>query len=122
MRPLGPAGVVGLEIYADLGLRFDGERAESLSEAAAALADVRQDAALMLHDEHRDVDDVVAYLRRWLLVDDARASDDPVSVVAAVAGLHQHLCRGVIACCGPGSMPGLPGCRSRSGSALLDEP
>ncbi len=32
---------------------------EAVSEAAAALADVRQDAALMLHDEHRDVDDVV---------------------------------------------------------------
>jgi hypothetical protein len=27
----------------------------------------------MLHDEHRDVDDVVAYLQRWLLIDDARA-------------------------------------------------
>lgn len=66
-------GMWATEIYADLGLRFDGERAESLSEAVAALADVRQDAALMLHDEHRDVDDVVAYLRRWLLVDDARA-------------------------------------------------
>ena len=61
------------EIYADLGLRFDGERAEAVSEAAAALADVRQDAALMLHDEHRDVDDVVAFLRRWLLVNDERA-------------------------------------------------
>ncbi|SBS78553.1 conserved hypothetical protein [uncultured Mycobacterium sp.] len=61
------------EIYADLGLRFDGERAEALSEATAALADVRQDAALMLHDEHRDVDDVVAFLQRWLLVDDTRA-------------------------------------------------
>ena len=48
------------EIYADLGLRFDGERAEAVSEATAALADVRQDAALMLHDEHRDVDDVAA--------------------------------------------------------------
>ncbi|WP_431237203.1 DUF885 domain-containing protein [Mycolicibacterium aichiense] len=61
------------DIYADLGLRFDGERAEALSEATAALADVRQDAALMLHDEHRDVDDVVAFLQRWLLVDDTRA-------------------------------------------------
>ena len=61
------------EIYADLGLRFDGERAEALSEASAALADVRQDAALMLHDEHRDVDDVVAFLQRWLLIDDTRA-------------------------------------------------
>jgi hypothetical protein len=61
------------EIYADLGLRFDGERAQAVSAATAALADVRQDAALMLHDEHRDVDDVVAFLKRWLLVNDERA-------------------------------------------------
>ncbi|MGE2833954.1 DUF885 domain-containing protein [Mycobacterium sp. SMC-4] len=61
------------EIYADLGLRFDGDRAEMVSEATAALADVRQDAALMLHDEHRDVDEVVAFLKRWLLVNDERA-------------------------------------------------
>ena len=61
------------EIYADLGLRFDGERAEAVSEASAALAGVRQDAALMLHDEHRDVDEVAAFLRRWLLVNDTRA-------------------------------------------------
>ena len=26
-----------------------------------------------VHDEHRDVDDVVAFLQRWLLVDDTRA-------------------------------------------------
>jgi hypothetical protein len=61
------------EIYADLGLGFEGDRAQAVSEAAAALADVRQDAALMLHDEHRDVDDVVEFLKRWLLVDDQRA-------------------------------------------------
>ncbi|BBX00879.1 hypothetical protein MMOR_18150 [Mycolicibacterium moriokaense] len=61
------------EIYADLGLAFDGARAQAVSEAAAALADVRQDAALMLHDEHRDVDDVVEFLKTWLLVDDQRA-------------------------------------------------
>ncbi len=61
------------DIYADLGLRFDGDRAEAVSEATAALADVRQDAALMLHDEHRDADDVAAFLQRWLLVSDSRA-------------------------------------------------
>ncbi|MEH3129974.1 MAG: DUF885 domain-containing protein [Mycolicibacterium neoaurum] len=66
-------GAWATEIYADLGLRFDGERSAAVSEAAAALADVRQDAALMLHDEHRDVDDVVAYLSQWLLVSDERA-------------------------------------------------
>ena len=54
------------EIYADLGVAFDGERAQAVAEATTALADVRQDAALMLHDEHRDVDEVVAYLKRWL--------------------------------------------------------
>ena len=61
------------EIYADLGLRFEGERAEALATARADLAGVRQDAALMLHDEGRDADEVAAFLRRWLLVDDARA-------------------------------------------------
>ncbi|MGV0793338.1 DUF885 domain-containing protein [Mycolicibacterium sp. XJ1819] len=61
------------EIYADLGLGFDADRAQAVSDASAALADVRQDAAMMLHDEHRDVDEVVAYLQRWLLVDDKRA-------------------------------------------------
>jgi hypothetical protein len=71
---IGPKwGAWAADIYADLGLRFDGERAEAISEASAALADVRQDAALMLHDEHRDVDDVVAFIQRWLLVNDTRA-------------------------------------------------
>ena len=27
----------------------------------------------MLHDEHRDADEVAAYLQRWLLVDESRA-------------------------------------------------
>lgn len=70
----GPGwGSWAAEIYADLGLRFDGERAETIAEATAALADVRQDAALMLHDEHRDADDVADFLKRWLLVNDERA-------------------------------------------------
>ncbi|MBS9534674.1 DUF885 domain-containing protein [Mycobacterium sp. M1] len=71
---VGPGwGAWAEEIYADLGLRFDGVKAEAVSEASAALADVRQDAALMLHDEHRDADEVAAYLRRWLLISDDRA-------------------------------------------------
>ncbi len=65
-------GLWAAEIYADLGLRFDGERAEMVAEATAALADVRQDAALMLHDEHRDVDVVVDFLKQWLLINDER--------------------------------------------------
>ncbi|KAA8966322.1 DUF885 domain-containing protein [Mycobacterium sp.] len=71
---VGPGwGTWAAAIYADLGLRFDGERAEAVSEASAALAGVRQDAALMLHDEHREADTVADFLQRWLLVSDARA-------------------------------------------------
>ncbi|MBV8860715.1 MAG: DUF885 domain-containing protein [Mycobacterium sp.] len=71
---IGPGwGSWAADIYADLGLRFDGGRAEAFSEAFATLAGVSQDAALMLHDEHRDADEVAAFLRRWLLLDDARA-------------------------------------------------
>ncbi|ULE31377.1 DUF885 domain-containing protein [Mycobacterium sp. IDR2000157661] len=71
---IGPEwGAWAAEIYADLGLRFDGDRARTISAATAALAEVRQDAALMLHDEHRDVDEVVAFLKQWLLVNDERA-------------------------------------------------
>jgi hypothetical protein len=41
-------------------------RFQTTSGASAALIDVRQDAALMLHDEHRDVDDVAARIwRKW---------------------------------------------------------
>lgn len=61
------------EILGDLGLRMDGELAERLETAAAGLLGVRQDAALMLHDQGADPDDVVAYLQRWLLVAEPRA-------------------------------------------------
>ena len=116
---IGPNwGSWAAEIYADLGLRFDGERAEAVSEATAALADVRQDAALMLHDEHRDVDDVVAFLQRWLLVNDERARQiAALPVVAAVAGLHQHLRRGLPAAAGLAGRPARRRSASPSGSA-----
>lgn len=66
-------GLWAQEIYADLGLRFDGEQAQAIGRARAGLINVRQDAALMLHDEHRDAEEVIAFLRRWLLVPDERA-------------------------------------------------
>ncbi|GAA1481668.1 hypothetical protein GCM10009624_21080 [Gordonia sinesedis] len=61
------------EIYADLGLRFDGERAQRVADATSGLLGVRQDAALLLHDRHADTDTVADYLRRWLLASDDRA-------------------------------------------------
>ncbi|UGT64299.1 DUF885 domain-containing protein [Nocardia asteroides] len=71
---VGPGwGVWAQEIYADLGLRFDGERAEQLSQASAGLLGVRQDAALLLHDRHRDADEVAGFLERWALTTPERA-------------------------------------------------
>lgn len=66
-------GLWAQEIYADLGLRFDGERAERLSKASGKLLGVRQDAALMLHDRGRSEDDVAAFLQRWTLTTPERA-------------------------------------------------
>lgn len=71
---IGPGwGKWAQEIYADLGLRFDGDRAERLSEASAQLLGVRQDAALMLHDQGKDADEVAAFLERWSLTTAERA-------------------------------------------------
>ncbi|MFE3293215.1 DUF885 domain-containing protein [Rhodococcus sp. NPDC059234] len=66
-------GLWAQEIYADLGLRFDGERAEALSTASAKLLGVRQDAALLLHDRGRSHDEVAEFLQRWTLASPERA-------------------------------------------------
>ncbi|WP_227980044.1 DUF885 domain-containing protein [Nocardia spumae] len=66
-------GIWAQEIYADLGLRFDGERAQRLSTASSKLLGVRQDAALLLHDRGRDVDEVAEFLQRWSLTTPERA-------------------------------------------------
>lgn len=71
---IGPGwGKWAQEIYADLGLRFDGDRAQRLSEASAQLLGVRQDAALMLHDRGKDADEVAGFLERWSLTTPDRA-------------------------------------------------
>ncbi|WP_330228574.1 DUF885 domain-containing protein [Nocardia sp. NBC_00508] len=71
---VGPGwGKWAQEIYADLGLRFDGERAERLSNASAKLLGVRQDAALLLHDRRRSHDEVAEFLQIWSLVTPDRA-------------------------------------------------
>jgi len=62
------------EILGDLGLRFDGDLAERLAAAAAPLNRVRQDAAILLHDRGADADEVSAYLQRWSLVNQERAT------------------------------------------------
>ncbi|HVF21056.1 MAG TPA: DUF885 domain-containing protein [Mycobacteriales bacterium] len=66
-------GAWAQEVYADLGLRFDGDHAEAISRARAPLGLVNQDAALLLHDRGASQDEVVAYICRWALVPEDRA-------------------------------------------------
>jgi hypothetical protein len=81
LADLGIAASVGegwgpwaAEILGDLGLRFDGHLAERVSDAAAPLNRVRQDAALLLHDRGADAAEVGAYVQRWSLVSADRAA------------------------------------------------
>ncbi len=71
---VGPGwGVWAQEVFADLGMRFDGDRAQRLEAATARLLTVRQDAALMLHARGADPEEVVSFLQQWLLVPAPRA-------------------------------------------------
>lgn len=81
---LGDLGLRGLglddwgqpatELYADLGIAYDGERGQQIACAAAALGPVRQDAAILLHDRGACAQEAEAYLMRWALLSPARAS------------------------------------------------
>jgi hypothetical protein len=66
-------GPIAQELYADLGIRYDGERAEALAAAAQQLGSLGQDAALLLHDRGWSEDEVVSYLERWGLQPPERA-------------------------------------------------
>jgi hypothetical protein len=61
------------QVLAEVGVRLDGELTELVERAAAPLAEVSQDAALLLHDRGADPDDVLAHLRRWLLAPEPSA-------------------------------------------------
>jgi hypothetical protein len=61
------------KIYADLKLGFDGALAEQVAGVVQRLDRSRQDAALLLHDRGASEDEVVAFLRRWMLVPENRA-------------------------------------------------
>ncbi|MCI2421618.1 DUF885 domain-containing protein [Saccharopolyspora sp. K220] len=71
---VGPGwGPWAAEIFADLGIWMEGELAERMEVVMTRLLTVRQDALLMLHDGRADDAEVVAYLRRWLLMSEPRA-------------------------------------------------
>jgi hypothetical protein len=72
---VGPGwGPWAAQVLGDLAPNFDGELAERVHAATSVLARVRQDAALLLHAHGVADREVLTYLRRWLLVGDARAA------------------------------------------------
>lgn len=80
LAELGVLAVVGShwgrwaqQIYAEFDVPVDGELFQTLRTVTETLRPVRQDAALMLFESGADEDEVLAYLRRWLLVDDRGA-------------------------------------------------
>ena len=62
------------ELYADLGIAYDGERGQRIARAAAPLGGVRQDAALLLHDRGAGVERAQDHLARWALQSPDRAA------------------------------------------------
>lgn len=58
---------------ADLGPMWEVEPAVRIERAMVALLPVRQDAALLLHDQGVGEEEVLTYLGRWLLVGERRA-------------------------------------------------
>ena len=66
-------GPVVAELYADLGIAYDGERGQRMAAAVAPLGAVRQDAAILLHDRGATADEAGDHLARWGLQSPQRA-------------------------------------------------
>ncbi len=84
-----------------LGIRYDAEVIAAVAGAGEVLSGVRANAAWLLHQEGRPVDEVVAYLERWGLLSRARAEK-------AVEFLTDPTWRAYISC----YVEGLPLCRN----------
>jgi hypothetical protein len=57
-----------------LGIRYDADVAAQVTQAAEVLGWVRSNAAILLHEHGRSLDDTVAYLERWALLPPDRAA------------------------------------------------
>ncbi|MBF6329816.1 DUF885 domain-containing protein [Nocardia transvalensis] len=55
------------------GVHIDGPLVERMLGLVVQLLPVRQDAAILLHDNGADPDEVIEYLQRWLLLPEERA-------------------------------------------------
>lgn len=65
--------VLATELYADLGIAYDGALGVRIAAAAAPLGTVRQDAAILLHDRGGSVEQAAEHLVRWALMSPDRA-------------------------------------------------
>ncbi len=102
---LGPHHEPALaEILQPLGIRYDTEVVAAVSTAAEAIGSVRGNAALLVHDRGRPVDEAVAELERWGLQTRDRATK-------AMAFLTHPTWRAYIFC----YVAGLPLCRGFAG-------
>ena len=66
-------GAVAQDLYADLGIAFDGERGARIASAAKDLGAVRQDAAILMHASGASPEQAEAHLARWALQSPDRA-------------------------------------------------
>ena len=66
-------GSLAADLYADLGIPYDGEHGVRVARAAAALGGVRQDAAILLHDRGASAEQAEEHLARWALLSPDRA-------------------------------------------------
>lgn len=82
-------GPVVSELYADLGITYDGECGQRIAAAAAPLTRVLQDVALLLHDRGASVEQAEQHLARWAL-------QSPARVATSVAFLTDPLWRAYI--------------------------
>lgn len=57
-----------------LGIRYDAEVVAQVAVAAEVLGAVRGNAAVALHDKGRPIEEVIAYLARWGMMSEARAT------------------------------------------------
>ena len=65
--------LVMVEHLGPLGIGYDPEVASAVRLASHSLDAVRANAAMLLHDQHRPVDEVVDYVERWSLLPRVRA-------------------------------------------------
>jgi hypothetical protein len=62
------------EHFRALGIPYDAEAAAQVSSATEVLGAVRGNAAILLHDQGRSLDEATAYVERWALSPRARAA------------------------------------------------